>query len=184
MYLPICNPNKFTLDHCETLEWHVSRSVIGHLLTQDTLRWCEMCYELLFIKQKDSNILQIVMLLGILSSAWNIVREKLITPWLKMLARVARCQNISITIALLRRAIMGPWRLESPASWLLTQPFILAQIKEQQRSSASLAFVWIIHRPLVNSPHKGPVTRKMIPFDNVMSGVVSWCWNTLHLNKW
>ena len=36
------------------------------------------------------------------------------------------------------------------------------------QSSASLAFVWGIHRWPVNSPHKGPVTRKMFPFDDVI----------------
>ena len=34
--------------------------------------------------------------------------------------------------------------------------------------SASLAFVRVIHRGPVNSPHKGPVTRKMFPFDDVI----------------
>ena len=32
----------------------------------------------------------------------------------------------------------------------------------------SLAFVWGIHRWPANSPHKGPVTRKMFPFDDVI----------------
>ena len=32
----------------------------------------------------------------------------------------------------------------------------------------SLAFEWVIHQWLVNSPHKGPVTRKMFPFDDVI----------------
>ena len=32
----------------------------------------------------------------------------------------------------------------------------------------SLAFVWEIHRRPLNSPHKGPVTRKMFPFDDVI----------------
>ena len=57
------------------------------------------------------------------------------------------------------------WRLKSPASWLFTQPFINAQ---NHQSSTSLAFVWGIHRWPVNSPHKGPVTRKMFPFDDVI----------------
>ena len=35
-------------------------------------------------------------------------------------------------------------------------------------SSASLAFVRGIHRGMVNSSHKGPVTRKMFPFDVVI----------------
>ena len=38
----------------------------------------------------------------------------------------------------------------------------------ENQSSASLAFVRGIHRWPVNSPHKGPVTRKMFPFDDVI----------------
>ena len=55
------------------------------------------------------------------------------------------------------------WRLKSPASRLFTQPFVQAQIKE---SSASLAFVRGLHRWPVNSPDKGPVMRKMFPYDD------------------
>ena len=40
--------------------------------------------------------------------------------------------------------------------------------QSKHQSSASLAFVWGIHRGPVNSPHKGPVTRKMFPFDDVI----------------
>ena len=40
------------------------------------------------------------------------------------------------------------------------------QIKHQ--SSASLVFMRGIHRGPVNSPHKGPVTRKMFPFADVI----------------
>ena len=40
--------------------------------------------------------------------------------------------------------------------------------QRKRKSSASLAFVRGIHRWPVDSPHKGPVTRKMFPFDDVM----------------
>ena len=40
--------------------------------------------------------------------------------------------------------------------------------QRKHQSSASLAFVRGIHRWPVNSPHKGPVTRKMFPFDDVI----------------
>ena len=40
--------------------------------------------------------------------------------------------------------------------------------QSRHQSSASLAFVWGIHRGPVNSPHKWPVTRKMFPFDDVI----------------
>ena len=39
---------------------------------------------------------------------------------------------------------------------------------KRHQSSASLAFVRGIHWWPVNSPHKGPVTRKMFPFDDVI----------------
>ena len=44
--------------------------------------------------------------------------------------------------------------------------------QSKHQSSASLAFVWGIHRGPVNSPHKGPVTRKMFPFDDVI--MITW----------
>ena len=44
--------------------------------------------------------------------------------------------------------------------------------QRKHQSSALLAFVMGIHRWPVNSPHKGPVTRKMFPFDDVIMP----CW--------
>ena len=49
------------------------------------------------------------------------------------------------------------WRLKPPASPLLTQPCIKAQIKENFKAPR--------HWP---SPHKWPVTRKMFLFDDVI----------------
>ena len=40
--------------------------------------------------------------------------------------------------------------------------------QSKHQSSASLAFVWEIHRWPVNFPHKWPVTRKKFPFDDVI----------------
>ena len=40
--------------------------------------------------------------------------------------------------------------------------------QRKHQSSALLVFVRGIHRWPVNSPHKGPVTRKMFPFDDVI----------------
>ena len=41
-------------------------------------------------------------------------------------------------------------------------------LQRKHQSSTSLAFVRGIHRSPVNIPHKGPVTRKMFPFDDVI----------------
>ena len=45
--------------------------------------------------------------------------------------------------------------------------------QKEHQSSASLVFVWGIHRWSVNSPQKWPVTRKMFPFDDVTMVIAS-----------
>ena len=40
--------------------------------------------------------------------------------------------------------------------------------QRKHQSSTTLAFVGGIHRGPVNSPHKGPVTGKIFPFDDVI----------------
>ena len=40
--------------------------------------------------------------------------------------------------------------------------------QRKHQSSASLAFVWGIHRGPMNSPHKWSVTREMFPLDDVI----------------
>ena len=44
--------------------------------------------------------------------------------------------------------------------------------QRKHQSSASLAFVRGIHRGPVNSPHKRPVTRKVVPFDDVIMKLI------------
>ena len=46
--------------------------------------------------------------------------------------------------------------------------------QRKHQSSASLAFVRGIHRGPGNSLHKGPVTRKMFPFDDVIMLRMTW----------
>ena len=62
------------------------------------------------------------------------------------------------------------WRLKSPASRVF--------IQGTAQSSASLALVRGIQRWPVNSPHKGPVTRKMFPFDDVITVVCRGCFRS------
>ena len=70
-------------------------------------------------------------------------------------------QSITVT------SYYAPWRLKSPASRLFAQTFVQAQLKETIKAPR--------HWPLsgecwpVESPHKGPVTRKMFPFDDVIN---------------
>ena len=57
--------------------------------------------------------------------------------------------------------------------------------QREHQSSASLAFVWGLHRSPVNSPQKWPVTRKMHPFDDVIMDCPSANEATLaSMDKW
>ena len=67
------------------------------------------------------------------------------------------------------------WCLKSAAWWLFTQPFIQGTDQRKHQSSTSLAFVHGIHWWLVNSPHKGSITRKMFPYDEVIMHHGNWC---------
>ena len=52
--------------------------------------------------------------------------------------------------------------------------------QRNHQSSVSLAFVRGIHRSPVNSPHKRPVTRKMLPFGDVIM-YFTWVWLLFHV---
>ena len=59
------------------------------------------------------------------------------------------------------------WRRKSPAQPLFTQPFIQMQIKKTSKLRVTGLCVGKSPGP-VNAPHKGPVTRKMFLFDDVI----------------
>ena len=59
-------------------------------------------------------------------------------------------------------------------SLTIVYPTVLSGADQSKhQSSASLAFVWEIHRWPVNFPHKWPVTRKIVPFDDVIMYILS-----------
>ena len=51
---------------------------------------------------------------------------------------------------------------------------VYSDADKKRQSSASLAFVWGIHRGPMNSPHKCPVMRKMFLFDDVIMAAAPW----------
>ena len=56
--------------------------------------------------------------------------------------------------------------------------------QRKHQSSASLAFVREIQRWPVNSPHKGPVPRKMFPFDDVIMETFMASHTLCRINHW
>ena len=71
----------------------------------------------------------------------------------------------------------GVWN-HQPQDCLLNRLF-----RRRSKKTSKLlvtGFVRGIHRWPVNSPHKGPVTRKMFPFDDV---ILYWTWKCHHFMK-
>ena len=64
--------------------------------------------------------------------------------------------------------IMGAITSQITSRTIVYSTFYSDADQGKHQSSASLAFVRRIHRWPVISPHKGPVTRKMLPFDDVI----------------
>ena len=61
--------------------------------------------------------------------------------------------------------------IHQPHDCLLNRLF-RRRYQRNHQSSTSLAFVTGIHRWPVNFPHKGPVTRRMFPFDDVINVIM------------
>ena len=96
-------------------------------------------------------------------------------PWTYDTHTIANCFTGNMLFALDKASSLAlQWRHNGPQITRLTIVYSSVYSDADQRkhqSSASLAFVWGIHRWPVNSPHKWPVTLKMFPFDDVIMGL-------------
>ena len=64
--------------------------------------------------------------------------------------------------------IMSSMASQITSIWIVCSNLCSGADQRKHHSSAPLASSRGIHRWQVNSPHKGPVTRKMFPFDDVI----------------
>ena len=88
-------------------------------------------------------------------------------PWILWKVSSLYQQYLNLSNIITVTSLWASWRLKSPASRLCTQPFVQAQIK----ANIKVPRHWSVrgaHRRPVNSPHKGPVTRKMFSFDDII----------------
>ena len=76
-------------------------------------------------------------------------------------------QHVLDTLSHYNDVIMGPTASQITSSTIVFST-VYSDADQSHQSSASLAFVCGIHRWLVNSLHKWPVTRKRFPFDDVI----------------
>ena len=63
---------------------------------------------------------------------------------------------------------MGAMASQISSLTIVYSTIYLGADERKHQSSTSLAYMKGIHRWPVNSPHKGPVTRKMFPLDDVI----------------
>ena len=71
---------------------------------------------------------------------------------------------------------MGPMMSQITSLTIVYSTVYSGANQRKHQSSVSLAFVRGIHWWPVNSPHKGPVTQKMFPFDDIIIlGPLYWC---------
>ena len=104
---------------------------------------------------------------------------ELILSSLRCYKCVQTCVNV-LMITHYNDVIMGEMASQITGLTIVYSTVYSDQRKHHQ-SSASLAFVWGIHRWPVNSPHKGPVTRKMFPFDDVIMNFFVCHFETVYL---
>ena len=95
--------------------------------------------------------------------AWNI-RIKVLYIYIKFRAIIYSLRNLQQTAS-----ISLWWRHNGRDGLTIVYSTVYSAADQRKhQSSASLAFVRGIRQGPVNSPHKGPVTRKMFPFDDVI----------------
>ena len=78
-----------------------------------------------------------------------------------------RCMSLYI-LTCYSNVIMNAMVLKIPSLTIVNSTVYSGANQRKHQSSASLAFVRGIHRSPMNSPHKGPVTRKMFLHEDVI----------------
>ena len=91
------------------------------------------------------------------------------------------CETVTQSLLHYSDVIMGTIASQITSVSIVYLTVSMGADQRKHQSSASLAFVWGIHRWPVNSPRKWPVTRKKFPFDDVIMTrlyrTVSEVWN-------
>ena len=85
-----------------------------------------------------------------------------------IISQICPVDVVGATIAYYTEAIMGTIASQITSLTIVYSTVYSEADQRKHQSSASLAFVWGIHRGPVNSQHKWPVTWKIFSFDDVI----------------
>ena len=114
--------------------------------------------------------IQTMALRNYLNQRWLDYRRIYPGEFMSNLFRKLRCRQFYQNVTSYRYGDVIMTAMTSQITSLTTAYSAVYSSADQRKhqSSASLAFVRGIHRSPVNSLHKGPVTQKMVPFDDVI----------------
>ena len=148
-----------------------------HILTGGWGYWSSVRYFLDCAKKNPEKILSCFIFDGCHRSwvtATPVIYERDI-QWVTSLFTMVTNWEMPEQVTLLRTApyhysdvLMGAKASQSNSLTIVYSTVYSGTDQRIHQNSALLAFVRGIHRWPVNSPRKGPVTRKMIPFDDVI----------------
>ena len=98
--------------------------------------------------------------------------------WLSLhvCCRMQRMISLTLLLAVMKEhysdVIMGTMVSQITSLTIVYSTIYSDSDQRKHQSSTSLAFVWGIHRWLVNSPHKWPVMQKKFPFDDIIMNLM------------
>ena len=111
-------------------------------------------------------------------SDWNISYSGLVLPVVVITRLIVRSRYVLGNWVHYSDVIMSAMASQITSVTIIYTIVCSGADRRKHQSSAALAFVRGIQRSAVNSPHKGPVTRKRFPFDDVvMSIIIVSLWN-------
>ena len=113
-------------------------------------------------KQFDSIYRVIILILG-----WRALSTQAVSDHKRLITHFVQVQGYCVYLHY-NDVIMSAMASQITGLTIVYPTVYSGADQRKHQSSASVSFVWGIHRWPVNSPHKGPVTRKMFPFDDVI----------------
>ena len=133
--------------------------------------YCDYAYLLSVYDVHEYWFLLLRSLFSFLSVLWFIPKNIICRPCIPVLSGL----HPEIPSFHYGDAIMGVIASQITSLTIVCSTVYSHAYQRKHQSSASLAFLWGIHRGPVNSPHKWPVTRKMFPFDDVIMRFIPNC---------
>ena len=105
---------------------------------------------------------------SLMKPVWISKHQQLLIPWQRIYQLLLSCSHEKKISNHYNDVIMSAMVAPITSLTIVYSTVNSGADQRKHQSSVSLAFARGIHRWPMNSPHKGPVTRKILPFDDVI----------------